>query len=229
MIRCIAVDDEPLALALVESYVIKTPFLKLVGSYSDAYEALKAVESGGVDLIFLDIQMPGITGLELAALIDTFKTKVVFTTAFDSYALDGFRVDAIDYLLKPISYVDFMRSAKKAQRLIQNSPESVGGSLVVKVDYRLQRVDYNDILYLESLRDYVLIVLENGAEIKTLSTLKGLESTLPSPPFSRVHRSFIVNIPKVTVLERNCIVFGRRTIPVSEAYRDEVMGRIAMR
>lgn len=230
MIRCIAVDDEPLALALIESYISKTPFLELIGSYTNAFEALRALQTEAVDLLFLDIQMPEITGIELASSIDTFRTKVIFTTAFDSYALDGFRVDAIDYLLKPISYTDFLRSAKKAQRILDNTGESTSnGSLVVKSDSRLMRISYNDILYLESLRDYVSITLENGTEIKTLSTLKGLESTISCPPFYRVHRSFIVNLSKVKILERNCIVFGKKLLPVSEAYRPEVMNKLAMK
>lgn len=230
MIRCIAVDDEPLALALIESYISKTPFLELVGSYTNAFEALHALQNQEVDLLFLDIQMPEITGIELASSIDTFRTKVIFTTAFDSYALEGFRVDAIDYLLKPISYADFLRSAKKVQRFLDTTGDAVStGSLVVKSDYRLMRIAYSDILYLESLRDYVSICLESGTEIKTLSTLKGLESTISSPPFYRVHRSFLVNLSKVSILERNCIVFGKKLIPVSEAYRNTVMTKLAMK
>lgn len=232
MIKCIAVDDEPLALSLIESYIIKTPFLELVGSYGNAQHALSAVERGDVDLLFLDIQMPEITGLEIASAIDTMRTKVIFTTAFDSYALEGFRVDAIDYLLKPISYTDFLRSAKKAQRLIDHSSQAdnkTGGHLVVKSDYRLIKIDYNDILYFESLRDYVNIVLENGTQVKTLSTLKGIESTLTQPPFYRIHRSFIVNLGKVSVLERNNIVFGKKTLPISEIYRPQVLNLINMR
>lgn len=223
MIRCVAVDDEPLALVLLESYIEKTPFLQLVGSYTNAFEALKVLKSDHVDLLFLDIQMPEITGLEIATAIDTFKTKVIFTTAFDSYALEGFRVDAIDYQLKPISYPDFLRSVQKAQRLIESSyGNSTGGNLIVKSDFRFIKVDYNDILYLESQRDYVSIHLEDGTEIKTLSTLKGLESTISTPPFYRVHRSFIVNITKVKALERNNIVFGKRIVPVSEGYKDVI-------
>lgn len=230
MIRCVTVDDEPLALELIESYIVRTPFLELVGSYANAFETMPTLRTEKVDLLFLDIQMPEITGIEIASSIDTFRTKVVFTTAFDSYALEGFKVDAIDYLLKPVSYSEFLRSAKKARRLIENvTDKTSGGSLVVKADYRLIKVDYSDILYLESLRDYVSIHLQDGTEIKTLSTLKGLESTLPVSLFSRVHRSFIVNVAKVRVLERNCIVFGKKLIPISEVYRESVLRRLDLK
>lgn len=228
MIRCLTVDDEPLALTLMENYIARTPFLELVGSYTDAIKALRVLQTERIDLLFLDIQMPEINGLEVAASIDAFQTKVVFTTAFDSYALEGFRVDAIDYLLKPIKYSDFLRATKKAHRLIENVVDP-SGYLLVKADYRLMKIEYNNILYLESLRDYVVIFLETGAEIKTLSTLKGLESTLTTTPLQRVHRSFIVNLSKVKVLERNCIVFGKKLIPISEPFREEVMRKIAMK
>ncbi|MGL5787502.1 MAG: LytR/AlgR family response regulator transcription factor [Bacteroidales bacterium] len=171
--------------------------------------------------------MPEIKGLEVAESIDTFETKVVFTTAFDQYALDGFRVDAIGYLLKPVSYPAFLHAARKAQRLIESSAEA-DGYLIVKADARILKIAYKDILYAESLRDYVIIGLEDGTEIKTLSTLKGIESTLPAPPFYRVHRSFLVNLPKVTVMERNSIVFGKKIIPISESYRTEILQRIQM-
>lgn len=230
MIRCVAVDDEPLALSLIESYILKTPALELVGSYTNAFDALNMLQTEQVDLLFIDIQMPEITGIEIAESIDTFKTKVVFTTAFDSYALDGFRVDAVDYLLKPVSYPNFLRSVKKVQRIMTNTADNPAeGTLVVKANYRLMKIGYNDILYLESLRDYVSIKLENGTEIKTISTMKGLESVIASPPFYRVHRSFIVNLTKVNVLERNCIVFGKKLIPISEAYRENILKKIAMK
>lgn len=228
MIRCVVVDDEPLAVTILESYIAKTPFLELAGSYTNAFDALQFLQTGKTDLLFLDIQMPEISGLELAASIDTFQTKVVFTTAFDQYALEGFRVDAVDYLLKPVSYPNFLRAAKKVQRMLESAPET-SGSLVVKSDSRLIKIACADIRYLESLRDYVVIGLENGTEIKTLSTLKGIEAMLPSPPFYRVHRSFLVNLPKVSVMERNCIVFDKKLIPISESYREEILQRIQMK
>lgn len=230
MIRCIAVDDEPLALELLESYIAKTPFLELAGSTGNPFEVIEMTRKENIDLIFMDIQMPELTGIDIASSIDAFKTKVVFVTAFDSYALDGFRVDAIDYLLKPVSYPDFLRSAKKAQRLIENiSDMHVQDFIVVKADYRLRKIEYKEINYLESVRDYVAIHLVDDTVVRTLSTLKGIESTLPYPPFARVHRSFIVNLSKVKILERNCIVFGKTLIPISEAYRDNVMPKLSMK
>lgn len=230
MIRCVAIDDEPLALELLESYIAKTPFLELVGSTTNPFEAMDLVKKENVDLLFMDIQMPELTGIDVASSIDTFRTKVVFVTAFDSYALEGFRVDAIDYLLKPVSYPDFLRSAKKAQRLIENTADMQSQDfIVVKADYRLRKIEYNEIDYLESIRDYVAIHLADNTVIKTLSTLKGIETTLPYPPFSRVHRSFIVNLSKVKVMERNCIVFGKTLIPISEAYREDVLPKLNMK
>ena len=227
MIRCVIVDDEPLAVSILESYVNKTPSLELVGSFTNAFEALTFLQTEKVDLLFLDIQMPEITGLELAASIDAFTTKIIFTTAFNQYALEGFRVDALDYLLKPISYPNFLKAVKKVQRFSETVSEA-DHFLIVKSDYRVLKIDYNDILYIESLRDYVMIALENGTEVKTLSTLKAIEAGLSSPPFYRVHRSFLVNVRKVNIMERNCIVFGKKLIPISESYREDIMKIIQM-
>lgn len=227
MIRCVIVDDEPLAVAILESYVDKTPALELAGSFTNAFEALTFLQTEKVDLLFLDIQMPEITGLELAASIDAFTTKIIFTTAFNQYALEGFRVDALDYLLKPISYPNFLKAVKKVQRFSEATTETEH-FLIVKSDYRVLKISYNDILYIESLRDYVLIALGDGSEVKTLSTLKAIESNISSPPFYRVHRSFLVNLGKVKVMERNCIVFGKKLIPISESYRENIMKIIQM-
>lgn len=227
MIRCVIVDDEPLALELIKSYVEKTSFLELAGSFLRASDAMNMLQQEPVDLLFLDIQMPDITGIEAASSIDTFRTKVVFITAFDNFALDGFRVNAVDYLLKPIGYPDFFRSAIKVRKLIENSADSqIKGSLVVRADYRLIKIKYQEILYLESVRDYVMIYLENGTFVKTHTTLKGIEHSLPLPPFLRVHRSFIVNLERIKVLERNCILFGKQRVPVSEAYKEELMQKL---
>ncbi len=231
MIRCIAVDDEPLALSLIKSYIEQTPKLELIGAYSSALQALEAVRREQPDLLFLDIQMPTMNGIELASLIDTYRTKVVFTTAFSQYALEGFRVDAIDYLLKPISYDNFSRCVDKVERLLDKTAGGVASNdyMVIKSDYRLVKVQYSEVLYLESLRDYVLVVLADGTQLKTLSTLKGIESTLPNELFRRVHRSFIVNLSNVRVVERNTIIFGRTTIPISESYRSEVMAVLGLK
>ncbi len=229
MIRTIAVDDEPLALQLICSYIEKIPYLELVGSYDNAFEAKAAIESGGIDLVFLDIQMPDLTGIEMASTIDTFQTKVVFVTAYDSFALDGFRVDAIDYLLKPVDFATFTKSAQKAQRLIERMGDTTAPDhIVVKSNYRLIKINCDQILYIESLRDYVVIVLEDGSEIKTISTIKSMEANLQSPPFYRIHRSFIVNINKISVIERRTIIFGRKQIPISDSYWDLVANKIGV-
>jgi len=229
-IKCIAVDDEPLALDLIASYINQTPFLELSGCYNYAIDALTAMKSNEVDLIFLDIQMPNLSGLQFASIIDTYKTKVIFTTAFDQYALEGFKADAIDYLLKPISYSDFLKSAQKAQRLITGSITSEqleSGSIMVKADYKLHKIDFNDIIYLEAVRDYVAIYTESSGKILTLSTLKSIETSLPSKIFARVHRSFIVNVSKVKTIEHNRIVFGKCLIPISDAYKKSFMELIS--
>ncbi len=230
MIRCIIVDDEPLALALLKSYVEENEKLELIGAYNSPILALEAIKREQPDLLSLDIQMPAMTGIELASYIDTFRTKVVFTTAFSQYALESFRVDAVDYLLKPISYDSFARCVDKVKRILGDvkAPES-DDYLVVKSDYRLIKLYYSEILYLESMRDYVSIALADGSYLKTLSTLKGIESTLPTNIFKRVHRSFIVNTSKVKVLERNTIIFGRTTIPISESYRTEVLQALGLK
>jgi len=226
-IRCFAVDDEPLALELIKSYIEKTPFLESAGFFGSAIEALQAMKERAPQIIFLDIQMPNLSGIQLASAIDTFKTKVIFITAFDNFALEGFKVDAIDYLLKPVSYDDFYKAAEKAYRYISaslNENESGNsGSLVVRSEYKLYKIKYEEIVYLESVKDYVVIHTLNSGKISTISTLKNIESTLPESIFIRVHRSFIVNITQVNLVERSSIIFGKISIPISENYKKDFM------
>lgn len=231
-LNCIVVDDEPLALGLIESYVKKTPFLNLVGSYSSAIEASKVFPENAPDLMFLDIQMPEMNGLEFSRLIGD-KTKVIFTTAFQQYAIDGFKVNALDYLLKPISYNDFLQAANKALNwfeMISNKPKSTATtekkeeapkSIFVKTDYKLVQVDLDKILYIEGMKDYVKIFVEDQQyPILSLMSMKSLETTLPSQEFLRVHRSYIVHASKIKEVERNRIIFGKTYIPVSDSYKD---------
>ncbi|MDR0687817.1 MAG: LytTR family DNA-binding domain-containing protein [Prevotellaceae bacterium] len=230
-IKCFAVDDEPLALALMTSYIAQTPFLALAGSFSSAVDAIVSLRAQPAELLFLDIQMPDLTGLQLAAMVDDCKAKVIFTTAFDCFALEGFKVDAIDYLLKPISYADFLKSAQKAQRYIEASPATATAAaapeyIIVKTGYRLQKVEHSEILYLEALRDYVAIYTASGEKIMTLTSLQHMDDELPDALFARVHRSFIVNLSKVKIIERSCIVFGKTYIPISVAYRSQVKARL---
>ena len=206
-LNCIAVDDEPLALGLVSKFIEQTPFLNLVGKYSGAVEALKAIHAQKIDLIFLDIQMPDLNGIELARVLDKGpdKPRIIFTTAYNQFALEGYKVDALDYLLKPFNYEEFLRAAQKAlnyaevlnkpavQQIVVNETEHADDNyLFLKVEYQLVRIALDDILYIEGLKDYVKVHLK-GLEKATLSltSLKALEEKLPSKRFMRVHRSFI--------------------------------------
>lgn len=231
-LECIAVDDEPLALGLVCAFIEKTPFLNLAGRYSSAVEALQVINSKHIDVIFLDIQMPDLTGIELARVLEKAGNKaprIIFTTAFNQYALDGFRVDAIDYLLKPFNYEEFLRAASKAQAYVElvQKASSAGSSepkdeyLFLKVEYQLVRIAYDDILYTEGLKDYVKVHLKSDPKpILSLTSLKALEEKLPASKFMRVHRSFIVNLDKISAVTRNTIQIGATSIPVSDQYKE---------
>jgi len=227
-IETLVVDDEPLAAALIRSYVERTPFLHLVGEAHSAEEALELLDKNPVDLMYLDIKMPRLTGLQLARMIPP-SVKVVFTTAYSDHAVEGFRVDALDYLLKPVSYEEFLESAMRAQReqtpvVAQIQP---GGHLLVKSEYRLLRIPFGDIEYIEGLKDYVKIYVAGEQKaILSLMSMRSLEEGLPVDSFMRVHRSFIVNLDKVRIVERNCIIMGGRAIPISDSYRKSFMERI---
>lgn len=226
-LRCAVVDDEPLARGLIESYVKKTPFLELAGCFSSAVEVMEALASTQIDLLFLDIQMPGLNGLELAGTIDK-STKIIFTTAFNQYAIDGFKANALDYLLKPVSYNDFLVSANRAlewfsmKEAASQQPERQGnGYIFVKSEYRYIQVRLQDIIYIEGLKDYVKIYCEyEDAPILSLMSMKSLESLLPEDEFIRVHRSFIVRKDKIKVVERGRILFGDKRVPVGDSYKD---------
>lgn len=224
-LNCIIVDDEPLALDLLETYVRRTPFLRLTARCDNAVEALAALDKEPVDLAFLDIQMPELNGLELSRLI-THRTKIVFTTAFEQYALEGFRVDAVDYLLKPFNYAEFLRAATKAQHLVelernQSADACHPDSIFVKSDYKFVQIELRHILYIEGLKDYVRIQTDTPqGGILTLMNMKNIEERLPADTFLRVHRSYIVNINQIKTIERNRIVFGKVYIPVSDSYKD---------
>ncbi|MBU3813166.1 MAG: LytTR family DNA-binding domain-containing protein [Candidatus Bacteroides intestinipullorum] len=221
---CVIVDDEPLALDLLESYVRKTPFLELAGKYSSAVQALRELSDRGADLMFLDIQMPELSGLEFSKMLPP-DTRIIFTTAFDQYALDGYKVNALDYLLKPISYVDFLRAADKAlhwyERTRPDAPRDEEiDSIFVKSEYKLVQVELRRILYVEGLKDYVKIYEEdNPKPILSLMSLKVMEDLLPASQFMRVHRSYIVRKDKIRIIDRGRIVFGKAYIPISDSYK----------
>lgn len=220
-LNCAIVDDEPLALNLMESYVVKTPFLQLVGKYSSAVQAMKELPGKPVDLLFLDIQMPELSGLEYSKMVSP-ATRIVFTTAFDQYAIDGYKVNALDYLLKPISYADFLQAANKAQKwfeLLQQPREDIQ-SIFVKSGYKLVQIELKNILYVEGLKDYIKIYEENSSKpILSLMSMKAMEDLLPASRFMRVHRSYIVQKEKIRVVDRGRIVFGKTYIPISDSYK----------
>lgn len=227
-LNCLIVDDEPLALDLLEAYVKRTPFLNLKGKCSIALEVLQVLKEQEVDLLFLDIQMPELSGLELSRLIDN-RIKIIFTTAFEQYALEGFKVDALDYLLKPISYPEFLKATNKALQwfeMSRNTSSKIveeGDDIFVKSDYKLVKLQLHKIQYIEGLKDYVKIYVDDRPQpVVALLSMKMFEEMLPSS-FIRVHRSFIVNLDKITVIERNRIVFGKTYIPVSDSYKDKFL------
>ena len=223
ILKCAIVDDEPLALELLASYVKKILFLELTGKYGNAIESMNGLNDNPVDLIYLDIQMPELNGLEFARMLPE-RTRVVFTTAFDQYAIDGYRVNALDYLLKPISYVDFLAAANKALQWFNlidgQTPADEVKSIFVKSDYKLLQIDLDRIKYVEGLKDYVKIYTDDSPRpILSLMNMKAMEQMLPESRFIRVHRSFIVQKGKIREIDRNRIVFGDVYIPIGDSYK----------
>lgn len=224
-ISCIVVDDEPLAVRLMESYVAKTPFLSLKGSFTSGTAAYSFLQDNPVDLLFSDIQMPNLSGMDLSRML-TERTRIIFTTAFSEYAVEGFKVRAMDYLLKPISYEDFLSAAVKAKEYFEvTEPVEVTGqrkikSIFVKTEYRLQQIDLDKITYIEGLKDYVKIHLNDGSTpVLSLMRLKNLEDTLPNEDFVRVHKSFIVRLTAIEAIERSHILIGQDRIPIGDSYK----------
>lgn len=231
-LRCAIIDDEPLAVSLLESYVAKTPFLQLIGSYTNAVKAMEGVSDDCPDLLFLDIQMPELNGLEFSRIVGE-RCRVVFTTAFEQYAVDSYRVNALDYLLKPIAYPEFLQACEKARQWFahtapQPSESGTPTSILVKTDYKLVQVELAKIIYIEGLKDYVKIYIDDEPRpLLSLMSLKSLEEQLPAQQFVRVHRSFIVRTDKIKVIERNRIVFGKEYIPISDSYKAVLMEQLA--
>ena len=240
IINCIAVDDEPIALNLIASYIAQTPFLKLAAKCLSAVEALKVIHTEpDIQLIFLDIRMADLSGMELAKILEASvrrKTlRVIFTTAYDQYALESYQVDALDYLLKPFSFVDFSRAAAKALDYFEGL-EHGGGNVVMpvnkvdlpqkdyiylKVEYQVVKIDLNDILYIEGLKDYVKVYLADEPKpLLSLSSLKTLEEKLPADRFLRLHRSFIVSLNQIRAVTKNAVQIRETTIYVSEQYKE---------
>ena len=225
-IRCLAIDDEPLALKQISSYIDNTLFLENTGLCQSAFEAMEYLTKHEIDLMFVDINMPDINGMDFVKSLAN-RPQVIFTTAYSEYAMEGFQVDAIDYILKPISYSVFLKSATKARtwfELNQKQAETIPSSpdcLFVKSDYKLVKILLSDIKYIESANEYIQIHLQNDPPVTTLIRLKSMEEQLPKDKFMRVHRSFIVNLDKVKVIDRNRIVFDQKVfIPIGDQYKD---------
>ena len=223
-LNCAIIDDEPLAVELLESYVAKTPYLNLIGSYTNTVNAIQDLRNNRIDLIYLDIQMPNLSGLEFAKIVPA-TTKVILTTAFPQYAIEGYKVNAIDYLLKPLSYDEFVRSTEKVVEWFshQHKQDTLNDrTIYVKTDYKLQRLNLDDVLYVENYKDYVHFHMRNGERVSTKISMRRLEEFLPNPEFMRVHRSFVVRMPEVRTIERGNFVFGDLYVPITDKYMDEV-------
>ncbi len=222
-IRCAIVDDEELARALLENYAGRLPNLQLVGMCKDPLEALQLLQEQPVDLLFLDIQMPELTGIEFLRSL-TQRPLVIFTTAYSQYALEGYELDVLDYLLKPIAFERFVQAVNKAAerlRLLSNE-KGEKDYILVKADHKVHRLRYDDILYVQSMLEYVAYYTPEG-RILSLGSLKSLEEELPKSLFIRVHKSFIVAKKKVTTLEGNTVHIGKEKIPIGASFREEVM------
>lgn len=235
-IKCIAVDDEPLALDLVCRFIEQTSFLTLAGKFENAIEALGFINQNEVDLLFLDIQMPDLSGMELARVIDAKnsakKPKIIFTTAYNQFAIEGYKVDAMDYLLKPFSYEDFLKAASKAFQYFdqQNNPPYSSPSskieeyIFLKVEYQLVKVMLKDITHVEAYKDYVKVYLVGRPNpILSLTSLKSMEDLLPSDRFMRIHRSFIISLDHIDSISRNMVHIGNTQITVSENHKEAFM------
>ncbi len=234
MIRCIIVDDEPLALHVLEDYMSKIPFLQLVKATTNPIEALTLVQEGNVDLVFLDVQMPELTGIQFLRIANG-KAKVILTTAYPQYALEGYELDVIDYLLKPIAFDRFFKSVQKAQTVLQpptaaaakpvqtepvQQHDFLSDFIFVKTEHKIQKVYLNDILFIEGLKDYISI-FTTAERIITLQNMKKMEDALPVRHFIRVHKSYIVSINKIDSIERSRIFIGDKVIPVGDTYRED--------
>jgi DNA-binding LytR/AlgR family response regulator len=233
-IDCIIADDEPFALDLLKGYVENTPFLNLIRACNNAFEVIDLLHSGTNCVLFLDIQMPGISGIQLAKMLDS-KKLVVFTTAYENYAIEGYKVNALDYLLKPFNYEEFLSAALKARKqfeILDKKPEANPSEefIIVKTDYKLHQIALNDILYIEGLKDYIKIFRQDiDKPVMSLMSMKVIEEKLPEETFMRVHRSFIVNLNKIQTVERSRIIFGETCIPVSDNYKEKFHEFIAGR
>ena len=221
MIRCIAIDDEPLALRQMEKYIGNTPFLTLAATFDSAIPAMPFLKTEAIDLMFVDINMPDLSGLDFVKSL-LQPPMAIFTTAYSEYAVEGFKVDAVDYLLKPIPYPDFLRAANKAQSLMASrQPGNKNDFLLVKSEYKIIRIELSSIKYIEGMREYVRFHLTDRKAVMSLISMKKIEGQLPGGQFMRVHRSYIVRLDQLSAIERNQIVFeGDVRIPIGKQYSE---------
>jgi two-component system LytT family response regulator len=227
-IPCIAIDDEPLAVKKIAGYIQKIPFLELVAECRNAFEAMEILNTNNIELLFIDINMPDLNGMEFVKSLAK-KPYVVFTTAYSEYAVEGFQVEAVDYLLKPISFANLLKAANKVKTLIDMKAsgqkeihKTLPNHLFVKSEYKLIRIELDDIKYIESQHEYIKFHLTGGKSVLTQMSMKAVEELIPSDRFMRVHRSFIVQLDKITVVEGKRIVFDQKVyIPVSDQYKEK--------
>lgn len=228
-LRCIAVDDEPLALDLLEDNIRQVPFLELVAKCADAFEAIKVLQETTVDLIFLDIQMPGLTGLQFIQSL-SHKPMIVLITAYEKYALEGFELDVTDYLVKPVSLPRFIKACNKARELYQLKNQQISAApgttpefFFVNSDYSLLKINIADIIWIEALKDYIRIHLTGAAKpVVTRMPLKQVEEQLPPARFIRIHKSYIIAVAHITAIRKNSVFIGTMELPVGDNYRETV-------
>ncbi len=225
-LKCVIIDDEPLAIDVIAEHIDRTPFLSLEQRFTHSVKAFEFLSENKVDIVFIDIKMPDLNGIELVNKLD-HQPIVIFTTAFDQYAIDGFKVNAVDYLLKPVDYPDFLKAAEKAKKWIYANSQTLSIKsdkefLFIKSEYKIIRIELNKIQYIEGMNEYVRIHRENAKPIMSLLSLKSIENQLPEDQFMRVHKSYIVNLQKITEIESNTIICGDGiVIPVSKLYREK--------
>ena len=231
-INCIAIDDEPLALSKLEGFIKKVPDLKLIRTFDNAIEAVGWLKENKADLIFLDIQMEQLTGIQFLEATGTI-SRIIITSAYDQYAIKGFELNVTDYLLKPFSFQRFLQAVNRVMDYYSHkaddniNPAGSNSYIFVKTEYRLERIDLDDILYIEGMKDYLRIICTNK-KIMTLQSFAKLEETLPSKKFCRVHKSFIVALDKIKSVERGVIIIADKRIPVSNTYKENFFSKIKL-
>jgi len=231
-VSCIIIDDDPIVVEYLRDYVIQTPFLNLVAAHHTAADALKTLENENIQLMFLDIGMPGINGMEFAKMLNDSKgdeaPRIIFISGFERFALEGYDVNALGFILKPPTYEDFFKAAYKAKLYYENPVKQKQRNLYneydfvfLRVEHDLVRVYLKDILYIEGYKDYIKVFITGGNMIKALATMKGIEEKLPGTSFMRIHRSFIVSLDKIESIHNNTVKIGKAIIPVTAQFKDD--------